>query len=394
MSHKRLANLLNEAKSVFREIKEEKAEEIIRQKLEEAAKDPMAPYKSLPWYPRYVVWELTLACNMRCAHCGSTAGVRREDELTLDQMYRCADELGELSCERLTLLGGEPLIHPHWPEVTKRLQQNKIRVNVITNGWTLTDERVCDKLKETGLTIVGISVDGMKRSHDKLRREGSFERIVRGMDLLKERGVSVAVCTVITSDSIRDLDGLYDLLIDKGVKVWQIQIASPLGRLEKDDPILIKPMQIKTLYDFFYKKRALKGPIHIDLADDVGYYPPWEEGYLRNTRNNGLLWMGCHAGIQVLGIDSNGNIKGCQSLPSTPEYLEGNIKEISLVTLWKNPDGFSYNRKFSMKQLSGYCAECTYGPICKAGCSSCAIAFTGNIGDNPMCIHRALQEAR
>jgi radical SAM protein with 4Fe4S-binding SPASM domain len=291
-------------------------------------------------------------------------------------------------------LGGEPLIHPHWPELTRRLQQNGIRVNVITNGWTLIDEKVCDELKETGLTIVGISIDGMKASHDKLRREGSFDRIIRGMDLLKERDVSVAACTVITSDSIHDLDELYDLLVDKGVKVWQIQIASPLGRLERDDPILIKPAQIKAIYDFFNKKRALKPRMHIDLADDVGYYPMWEEGYVRNTRNTGFIWTGCHAGIQVMGIDSNGNIKGCQSLPSIPEYLEGNIKERSLASIWNNPDGFSYNRRFTMKQLKGYCAECRYGPLCKAGCSSCAIGFSGDIGDNPMCIYRVMQEIR
>jgi MoaA/NifB/PqqE/SkfB family radical SAM enzyme len=284
------------------------------------------------------------------------AGVRREDELTLDQMLACADGLGELACERITLLGGEPLIHPHWPEVTKRLQKNDVRVNVITNGWTLTDEKVCDGLKEAGLTIIGISIDGMKASHDKLRREGSFDRIMRGMDLLKKRGVSVAACTVITSDSIEDLNELYDLLMDKGVKVWQIQIASPLGRLQRDDPILIKPTRIKEIYVFFNEKRKLNTPMHIDLADDIGYYPPWEAGYIRNTRNTGLLWTGCHAGIQVLGIDSNGNIKGCQSLPSTPEYLEGNIKERSLASIWNNPDGFSYNRRFTMKQLKSYCA--------------------------------------
>jgi hypothetical protein len=72
MSHKRLAQLLNEAKSVFQEIKEEKAETLIREKIEEAEKDLMALYTQLKWYPRFVVWELTLACNMRCAHCGST----------------------------------------------------------------------------------------------------------------------------------------------------------------------------------------------------------------------------------------------------------------------------------------------------------------------------------
>jgi radical SAM protein with 4Fe4S-binding SPASM domain len=391
MSKNRLSYLLNEAKTIFEEIKQEKIEETIKEEVEVARNDPLALYKRLKWYPRFVVWELTLACNMRCAHCGSTAGVRRSDELTLDQMFKVADELGELECERLTLLGGEPLIHPHWMEITERLQSNGVRVNVITNGWTLIEERLCDKLKEAGLTIIGISIDGMKESHNKLRREGSFERIQKGMDLLREREISMAVCTVITSDSIHDLNDLYDMLIEKGVKVWQIQIASPLGRLDKNDPLLIKPEQIDDIYTFFFEKRKLNNSMHIDLADDVGYYPPREEGYIRNTRNNGLLWTGCHAGIQVLGIDSNGSIKGCQSLPSTREYIEGNVKEKSLKSIWNDPDNFKYNRQFTLSQLKGYCAECYYGPLCKAGCHSCAISYTGDTGENPMCIYKVYQ---
>ncbi|MGA1840700.1 MAG: radical SAM protein [bacterium] len=395
MTQNRLGNLnslLEEAKSVAREVENEKMEENVKEALAKATADPMSIYKAMKWYPRFVVWELTLACNMSCAHCGSSAGASRADELNLDEMLRVCDELGELECERLTLLGGEPLIHPHWEDIAARLQKNNVRVNVITNGWTLHEEDLCDRLKRAGLTIIGISIDGLEKSHDKMRRPGSFKRIEKGMDLLKERGISMAVCTVITSDSIKDLDGLYDFIIDKGVKVWQIQIASPLGRLKPDDPLIIKPEQIKEVYDVFYEKRKRKDNIHIDFADDVGYYPPWKEGYIRNTRKGGTLWVGCHAGIQILGIDSNGNIKGCQSLPSTPEYIEGNIREHSLKELWEDPNNFKYNRQFTMSQLKGYCAECKYGPLCKAGCSSAAISHTGSVGENPMCIYRVMMQ--
>ncbi|MGA9657100.1 MAG: radical SAM protein, partial [Polyangia bacterium] len=58
--------------------------------------------------PRACAWELTLGCNLRCRHCGSAAGPRRADELTLEECLRVADELGALGCQRATLTGGEP----------------------------------------------------------------------------------------------------------------------------------------------------------------------------------------------------------------------------------------------------------------------------------------------
>ena len=95
----------------------------------------------LGYRPRFCVWELTLRCNMRCAHCGSAAGMPRENELTTEEAVDLAKQLGALGCERLTLLGGEPLLRKDWEILTKALQDAGVRVNIITNGW-LTADRV------------------------------------------------------------------------------------------------------------------------------------------------------------------------------------------------------------------------------------------------------------
>lgn len=120
-----------EAVDVLAELAAERRRARRQRLLDEARANPIAVYESVPWSPCYVVWELTLACNMRCAHCGSSAGKPREDELDLDEMLRVCDELAELGCERLTLLGGEPLIHPRWPDVARRVRENGFRANVV-----------------------------------------------------------------------------------------------------------------------------------------------------------------------------------------------------------------------------------------------------------------------
>jgi radical SAM protein with 4Fe4S-binding SPASM domain len=384
--------LVCESKSILREVEQEHLLDMTGELVGMTSEDPMCLYDQAPYYPRYVVWELTLACNMRCTHCGSRAGRGRPNELGLDEMLRLCDELGEMKCERLTLLGGEPLIHPHWLEIAARLRQNGTRVNVITNGWVLDSETVCDNLEEAKLSIVGISLDGLEESHDRLRRAGSFRRIERGMDLLRERNLPIAVVTMITKESLPELPELYEYIVEKGVKVWQLQIALPLGNLGRRNPLLLEAAHLERIFEIVAEKNELHDDIRIDLADNIGYFSPLEYEYERAAKRSRRLWTGCYAGIQVMGIDSNGDIKGCQSLPSIPRFIEGNIRERSLRDIWNDPDSFTYNRKFTISQLSGFCARCEYGSLCKAGCTAAAFSYTGHIGENPMCAHRYLME--
>ncbi|RLB47607.1 MAG: radical SAM/SPASM domain-containing protein, partial [Deltaproteobacteria bacterium] len=125
------------------------------------------------YWPCYCVWELTLACNLKCLHCGSYAGARRESELTLEEMYRVADGLAELRCERVTLSGGEPTLHPDWHLIGRRLTDRGVGVNIISNGWHWDDEQFA-LARHAGLTNLGFSLDGLKPAHDRVRREGSF----------------------------------------------------------------------------------------------------------------------------------------------------------------------------------------------------------------------------
>lgn len=393
-----ISQMAADARSVLQEVERDRQRERIEELLEEARRDPIAPYRAggKKWYPRFVVWELTLACNMRCKHCGSSAGRARSDELTLDEMYRVCDELGELECERVTLLGGEPLIHPHWEKVARRMRENGYRANVITNGWTLDREELCDRLKKAELSIVGMSIDGLEESHDNLRgKPGSFSHLARGLELLQEREVPTAVATVITNDSLDELPELYAWLRGRGVRVWQLQVANPLGRMDPDHPVLIKPVRLKELYDFVMTYREKHDDIRIDIADNVGYFGPAEHAGIRQKRpGEAFYWTGCHAGIQAMGLDSNGDVKGCQSHPSTPEYIVGNVRERPLREIWNDPSAFRHTRGFKLSDLRGFCATCRWGPLCKAGCTSAAVSYRGHWGDNPMCIYRVLEEEK
>ena len=378
------------ADDLLRDDEVEEAAQNIEELKQECLADPMHLYRQEYYRPRFVVWELTLRCNMRCAHCGSDAGSMRGNELTTDEALKLCDDLGALGCERLTLLGGEPLLREDWEQLAVRLAKAGVRCNVITNGWlTNTRDRV-QRLKDAGLTTFGISVDGFRDKHDELRRRpGSFDRICAGFDHANQLGMSTAAITTVTKLCIDDLEEMYAFFVDKGVKLWQVQICTPQGRMQRDDPILPSDDDVKRIADFVVEKKAEK-KLRIDPADNLGYYGPWEldHGFRSTQWGRVGFWHGCLAGCQVAGVDANGDIKGCLSLPSVPEFIEGNIRETPLEEIWRDKKSFAYNRAFTFDMLGGYCKECEYRGLCRAGCVSHAWCTTGSRGDNPTCLHR------
>ena len=81
--------------------------------------------RRLGYYPRFCVWELTLACDMRCRHCGSFAGRPRERELDTEEALSVAQQLADMRCERLTLSGGEPTLRPDWDRIAQALTSRR-----------------------------------------------------------------------------------------------------------------------------------------------------------------------------------------------------------------------------------------------------------------------------
>jgi radical SAM protein with 4Fe4S-binding SPASM domain len=351
----------------------------------------LALLQKLGYYPRFCVWELTLGCDLRCLHCGSHAGPRRDDELGLDECLHLADELAELGCEKVTLGGGEPTLHPAWHEIGRRLSERGVRVNLISNGWGWSQERL-EQARYAGLTNVAFSLDGFEEAHDTVRRKGSFRRVMDAVALCRSEAMLTSIVTHVNRLNLRDLPKLHDFLASHAVASWQLQLGIPSGTMSGHAELVIAPKELLWLVPQIAALRAdaQKQP-HVYPADNIGYYGPYE----RALRDKGApidFWIGCRAGCQVIGIESNGNIKGCLSLPSTrhgkDQFLEGNVRSHSLRELWERPGAFAFNREFNEAQLGGFCAKCRYRDICRGGCAWTAYSHTSNRFDNPYCFYR------
>ena len=345
--------------------------------------------------PGSCVWELTLTCNLRCKHCGSYAGAHRQDELGLDECLDIADQLRDLGCQRVTLSGGEPTLHPSWHEIGRRLSDQGVRVNVISNGWRWTPGHL-EQARHARLTSVAFSLDGFEEDHDFMRREGSFSRVIDAIDLSVASGMPTAVNTTINRRNRKSLPRMRQLLMEHGVFAWQLQIGTPTGNLSEHPDLVLPPEDLLWLVPQIAELRTLPdSPLAIHPADDIGYYGRCEQD-LRDRECAVPFWIGCRAGCQVIGIESNGNVKGCLSLPSSmhdeDRFVEGNLKRDRLADIWEQPGAFAYNRDFCEDQLDGFCAVCRYRLFCRGGCSWAAFGGTGNRFDNPYCFYRQAVE--
>lgn len=343
--------------------------------------------------PRSAVWELTLACNLRCRHCGSRAGHERGDELPLDHMLRIAGELADLGCTLVTLSGGEPLLREGWPEIAKALTDRGVAVNFISNGQVFSRE-IGETALAVGIRNANFSIDGLEESHTMLRRvPGNFAKIMENIDLCHELGLSVGAITTIHRRNIGELAELHALLGRKGVAVWQVQLATPSGNLADNDDLWLEPESMLDLIPLLAELRQRPGP-RLDIGDNIGYYGGYEGAF----RGDGEppFWVGCHAGCSVIGIESDGHVKGCLSLPSArngvDRFVEGDLREGSLAEIWSNPEAFAYNRRFTLDDLAGFCRTCEHADICRGGCSWGSFANAGERDGSKYCYHRLLCE--
>lgn len=328
------------------------------------------------------VWEVTLSCCFSCRHCGSRAGAARDNELSTEECLNVVKQLAELGCRRVSLIGGEVFMRSDWDVIAKSLTDHSISTSVITNGYDF-DGAVINKLKEVCIESVAVSVDGNEEIHDYMRQKGSYSRALRAVDNLNSACIPVSIITTLNSTNIRCLEEIYSVLSQKDILAWQLQACSPMGNA------------VKTGIDYrfdhmhairFVEKHLFDAPFVIGVADNIGYFSD-SEGILRGNTNERAYYRGCSAGLASIGIDSIGNVRGCDSMYADA-FIEGNLREKSLKTIWNDPGAFQYNREFTADLLTGICNECEYGSICAGGCRSYNYFTCGDLYSHEDCVKK------
>ncbi len=339
----------------------------------------------------YCVWEITLACDLGCRHCGSRAGKSRPDELSTEECLDVVRQLAELGIREVTLIGGEAYLRDDWDVIARAITDRGMRVGITTGGRGFDDERV-RRAVDAGVTTISVSIDGLERTHDLLRgARGSWRAAVASAERIAKTPMRLATNTQINRLSMPELVAMADLLDELGSRAWQLQLTVPMGRAADRPELLLQPYDLLELFPllaWIKQEKLTPRGIAAFPGNNIGYFGPYEE-VLRYGGQGGTHWAGCGAGTACIGVEADGKIKGCPSLPSD-RYTGGNFRGDALAEVVTGTDELTHLGRRTKDDLWGFCGGCYYADVCKAGCTWTAQVLMGRPGNNPYCIHRQL----
>jgi radical SAM protein with 4Fe4S-binding SPASM domain len=352
-------------------------------------------------FPLYTVWEITMKCDQACGHCGTRAGKARPRELDTAEAMEVCDALARLGAREVTLIGGEAYLRDDCEQIIERLATQGIRVTMQTGGRAFTLERA-RAFEKAGMEGLGVSVDGPARIHDKIRGNlGSHAAAIRALKNAREAGLVLSANSQINKLTMDHLPAMAAELRALGVQAWQVQLTGPLGRAAERPEWLVQPWDIVPIIDTLaaIQKQAVREweeggrqgiPFNVFANNNVGYFGPHEVVLRSRPFGKETHWRGCMAGTYILGLESDGTVKACPTLP-TESYGAGNVREMALEDIWNRAERMRFARDRGTEELWGFCKTCYFGDVCQAGCSWTAHTFLGKRGNMPICYHRVTQ---
>jgi heme d1 biosynthesis radical SAM protein NirJ len=337
-----------------------------------ASPTPLGPKRNPPG--PVVIWNLIRRCNLTCKHCYSISADKDfAGELSTAEVNATMDDLKNFRVPVLILSGGEPLLRPDIYDIARRAKQMGFYVGLSTNG-TLIDESNIAQIAEIGFDYVGISLDGMRETHDEFRRkQGAFDASLHGVRLCRDAGIKIGVRFTLTQDNAHDLPALLKLVEDEGIDKFYLSHLNYAGRGNKNrgrDAFLqttrnAMDLLFDTCWD--YLQRGLEKEFVTGNNDADGVYLlqwvrarfPEREAALRAKL---AQWGGNSSGVNVANIDNLGVVH-----PDTFwwHYPLGNVRERKFSDIWTDvSDPLMAGLKAVPRQIKGRCGECSYFDVC------------------------------
>ncbi len=301
---------------------------------------------------RHLFLELTLRCNEKCLHCGSSCGDVSSEELTAQQYAKFLAEVkGDFGTndKMLCVTGGEPLLRKDFFDIMAAAHELGFRWGMTSNA-TLIDDSTARELKRVGMGTISVSIDGLEETHDAFRRTpGGWHRAMNGIEsLLRVGGFRhVQVTTVVTHQNIGQLDELYKIFNEMAIDSWRIINIEPIGRAKQHADLLLTPEDYRYMFEYIRNKRIAGEPVTYGCSHYLGME------YEREVRDWYYL---CTAGTYIASIMANGDITACLDIERRPEFIQGNILTDRFKDVWENR--FEIFRK-NLSEENEKCRSCT-----------------------------------
>ncbi len=257
--------------------------------------------------------ELTLRCNLRCVHCYAAYNDSKK-ELTYSEICHILDDITDAGCLWLLITGGEPLLRKDFLDIYIYAKKKGLIITLFTNGTLLTPE-IGDFLKEWPPFFTEITLYGMtKRTYENVTRiPGSFERCLKGINLLLERKIPLKLKTMVMALNNDELWQMREYAESLGVEFrFDLGINPRLDGSKEPCQFRLSPEEV----------------VKLDLADRKRR-EKWREYYQRPHQKNrpDRLYF-CGAGQDMFHIDPYAGLSICiMSRRMSYDIRQGSFRE-------------------------------------------------------------------
>lgn len=356
--------------------------------------------------PRWIAWEITRRCNLRCIHCRSASelDVKGHPDFPTSEAFRIIDDISGYAKPVVVLSGGEPLLRSDVFDIARYGTEKGLRMCLATNGTLVTDG-VCLKIKESGIKIVSLSLDGSTDvMHDDFRdQRGAFSGTINAARLFKSHNIEFIINSSFTKRNQEEIPKVYRLAKELGAAAWYMFMIVPTGRGEEIMNELISKEDYEEILEWHYRMERDERDILVRPTCAPHYYRvvlqkakeedvKFERRTLKFSTGGA---KGCIAGQLICLIDVDGNVLPCSYFPISA----GNLREQSFKDIWETSGLFKDLRDF--KKYKGRCGSCEFINVC-GGCRARAYSVYGDyLEEEPFCSYvpakmkkRAVMEAR
>lgn len=356
--------------------------------------------------PFTVAWELTRSCALACRHCRAEAQPKPDPrELSTAEARQVIEQLVDLSPAVLVLTGGDPMMRRDLFEIVDYAVQGGLRVAVSPSATALTTRARLQHLRDLGVSMVHISIDGACAvTHDAFRGfPGTFQRSLEILADCQSLKLPVQIGTTVTRTTNPELPRIAEIVVRYDVGMWNCFYLVPTGRGRAEE--MLDAAQAEASWEWLAelsenvsfgvrttaapqfrrvslqrRQRTSTTPIRMagagyafkEAGAATGIWGGKGEGSKPDLR-------GVNDGKGFMFIDRIGNIcpSGFLQLPA------GNVRDERIATIYRETELFRRLRDPSA--LEGRCGRCEYADLC-GGSRARAYGVSGSyLADDPLC---------
>jgi len=337
--------------------------------------------------PMLVIWEMTQACDLKCAHCRANSRPHRHPlELSTAEAFHLIDQIAKMKVPLFVLTGGDPLKRPDLLPIVQYAHRRGVRTSLTPSTTPLLVRDAIFELKQSGLMRMAVSLDGSTPElHDGFRGvPGSYKRSLDAVGWCHEADLPVQVNTTVSHRNFADLDNMIELLISMRVVLWSVFFLVPTGRAQLAD--LLNAEEHEQVFAKLYET-SKRVKFHIKTTEGQHYRRYVLQQKAKNPTGKSEEDLiasaprGVNDGKGFMFVSHTGEVFPSGFLPLSV----GNILWEPLAEIYQNAPLFRALRDSS--QLKGKCGRCEFNEVC-GGSRARAYALSHDpLAEEPCCAY-------